>query len=724
MKKAFLFTPVLLAISISSFSHAFTNINPCIIGDSLSDTGNVKNLKGGTLQARYTTDGDTSRLWHESDNGHRSTPSKLGGTNYAVGGATAIGKFNLTNPNNTTANQLINCLKNRTNPNGIYAHYVGGNDIKAALVMNQEKLFNLKNPSDFNPDALIKESADAAAAQINTLVKNGASLVIAPNIPNVGATPILLDMVLAEGIKMKVKKIVDTELDKMNGFIRGFAEGKINKAIQNEMPKQIENILGEIHLKINENPDLVNEYARQVALQKLFERLGQQAEEKVKDMARQYETDLSMAGIDLKDIKLDPKQIENELSQGYAKFAAAATALTEAYNKRVDDNINGNILRVDFDGLLREAMANPLIYGFGNNLGYACGAGVAANQCSSKSNGTGKLGPKDFDGSKEFIFSDGFHPSPLAHKIMGQSLKSTYIAPTQVMTLNQVNRLAVNNTRHSLDAHLQQLRKGGNEQGKIGVFGAYTGNRHNSFTLGGDYQLAENFLLGALYSNDEFDRSPTSDFNYDGMAHVVTGYALWNVFDNAWLNADLHYARMKYDDLTRSIQLGMATRRETGATNGNQWGGRLSAGWDIPVTNAISTSPIFQFAWDKGDIDGYRESTQNSTSMRFGDQNYTSKVATLGLRVDTQLGRFNPYASITFNHQFGDNRYSLRSAIKSTRTSFVTESDQQKRNWREYTIGANANLVGNVRGFASATRNEGRSQDPKYHFTLGINASF
>ncbi|MDX7986934.1 autotransporter domain-containing protein [Xenorhabdus sp. 12] len=742
MKKAFLFTPALLAILISPLSQAFIDEDLCIIGDSLSDTGNVKAIviakakaeakakakaEGKTeaeaeaeaeaaaeaaakeLQASYTTDGNTSMLWHEEFAGRKSTPSLLGGTNYAVGGATAIEKFNLSNPNNTTANQLINCQRNRTTPNRIYVHYIGGNDIKAALVMNQEMLFNLKDFSAFNPDSLIKESADAAVTQINALTSNSKNLVIAPTIPDVGATPILLEMVLKAGIEMKVNTIMNTEMEKIPPFFRPLAEA----IIQAKTKEQIENILGLVHLKINK-ATIPNEEARQLALQKVFEELGQQAGKKVQDMT----------GKSLKDINLDPKTIEKELAEGYAKASAVATALTEAYNKRVDDNINGNILRVDFDGLLREAIANPLIYGFGNNLGYACGLGVAANQCSSEPKGSGKLGPKDFDGSKQFIFSDGFHPSPLAHKIMGQSLKSSYIAPIQVMTLNQVNRLAVNNTRHSLDAHLQQLRKGGNEQGKIGVFGAYTGNRHNSFTLGGDYQLAENFLLGALYSNDKFDRSSTSDFNYNGTAHVVTGYALWNAFDNAWLNADFHYARTKYDDLTRSIQLGMATRRETGATKGNQWGGRLSAGWDIPVTNAISTSPIFQFAWDKGDIDGYRESTQNSTSMRFGDQKYTSKVATLGLRVDTQLGRFNPYASIKFNHQFGDNRYTLRSAIKSTRTSFVMESDQQKRNWREYTIGANANLVGNVRGFASATRNEGRSQDPKYYFTLGINASF
>nr|WP_255711964.1 autotransporter domain-containing protein [Xenorhabdus sp. PB30.3] len=292
------------------------------------------------------------------------------------------------------------------------------------------------------------------------------------------------------------------------------------------------------------------------------------------------------------------------------------------------------------------------------------------------------------------------------------------------MTLNQVNRTPVKGTRASLDGHLQQLRHTGNEQGKFGVFGSYTDNRHDSFTLGGDYQLAENFLLGALYSNNKFDRSPVSNFTYEGNGHVATGYALWNLFDNAWLSGDIHYARINYDSLTRSIQLGQANRKETGSTTGKQWGARLTANWDIPVTDIVTTSPIVQFSWDKGDVKGYHESGNNSSAMRFSDQNYTSKVGTLGWRVDTQLGRFNPYASIQFNHQFGDTQYKLRSAILSTKTSFVTDSSKQSKDWRQYTIGANANLFGNIHGFASVTRNEGSSQDPNYNFSLGVSSRF
>ncbi|MDE9571771.1 autotransporter domain-containing esterase, partial [Xenorhabdus bovienii] len=84
------------------------------------------------------------------------------------------------------------------------------------------------------------------------------------------------------------------------------------------------------------------------------------------------------------------------------------------------------------------------------------------------------------------LFSDNFHPTPYAHRLIGQYITSIYKAPLQVMVLNQVNRIPTKNVTSSLDGHLQQLRNGHNDQGKIGIFGGYTDSGNNTFTLGSD----------------------------------------------------------------------------------------------------------------------------------------------------------------------------------------------------------------------------------------------
>ncbi|CAM3732322.1 autotransporter domain-containing protein [Xenorhabdus thuongxuanensis] len=685
MKKAFLFTPALLALSINAISNAHAYSQVYEYGDSLSDGGN---------NGIFMPDGKENPLYHQifsqQVTGTNSAPSNDGGTNYAQGGATALKQYSKYGFNTQEqVNRYLNAHNGKADPNGIYIHWVGGNDLAKAL----EDASKEKDPLQGQKVAagIVITSATAAANQINQLIEKGAGLVIAPTVPDVSTTPRFLETLLRQVIirqALESKGIKDPEVyDNLPEDQKKPIEQKINDTLKS------------VRDGINAYPTPNSDYRRQLiegTLKKIIEKSSSDKETK-EEIEAKYE----------------------KLLAAYNKASEDASKLTDLYNELVDKLIsegNGNILRADINGLLHEVIANPLIYGIQNTLGYSCEQGKSADKCSSNDSG--------FTKDKEFLFSDHFHPTSLGHKIMGQYLTSIYNAPLQVISLTQVNRAAVKSSLSSLDGHLQQLRNGGNEQGKVGVFGGYTGNQDKTFTLGSDYQLIDNLLLGAMYSNYKEERSPIADFSYGGRGHVLTAYTLWNYYNNGWLSGDVHYSRTNYDSLTRTIQLGEATRRETGSTTGKQWGARITAGWDIPVTHYLTTSPIIQYVWDKGEVDGYREAGNNSTSMHFGDQDYTSKVGTLGWRVDTKLGRFNPYASVQFNHQFGDTSYKLSGAINSTTISFVQESGKQSTNWRQYTVGVNANLFNNLRGFASVTRNDGNTQDPSYNFSLGINASF
>ncbi|MBD2794938.1 autotransporter domain-containing protein [Xenorhabdus sp. 18] len=671
MKKAFLFTPALLALSINAIFIGNAYAIDCTgFGDSLTDTKTV-----------YTTDGQKNKPFNEI------ICNVL--ENYARGGATA----------DDTQKQVSDYLKshnNRANPNGTYIHWVGGNDLAKALIAGATASANIEDPKQRQKIAqdiaqnIVLGSAMEASSQINSLVHAGAGLIIAPTVPDVGTTPRLLEFVLTQAATPKGYNTLPEEQKKA-------------------VDAKISGMLKSVHDGIN-NFDTPNDQVRNLILEGTFKKIATQ----------------SVSDVNSNGKAKSQNEIKAEIEENYQKILAAynqasqgGSNLTDHYNNVVDKEISkshGNILRADINGLLNEVIANPLIYGIQNTLGYACGQNVTADKCSKDD--------ASFTKDKEFLFSDTFHPTPLGHKIMGQYITSIFIAPTQVMALAQANRAPVKSALSSLDGHLQQLRNGGNEQGKTGVFGGYSGSQNKTFTLGGDYQLLDNLLLGAMYSNYTDERTPAANFTYEGHGHVLTAYSLWNYYNNGWLSGDFHYSRTNYDTLTRSIQLGEATRRETGATTGKQWGARITAGWDIPVTHYLTTSPIVQYAWDKGEIDGYRESGNSSSSMHFTDQDYTSKVGTLGWRVDTKLGRFNPYASVQFNHQFGDTSSKLSGAINSSKKTFEMESSKQSTNWRQYTLGMNANFTNNVRGFAAVTRNDGNTQDPTYNFSLGINASF
>ncbi|PHM68421.1 autotransporter domain-containing protein [Xenorhabdus sp. KJ12.1] len=724
MKKAFLFTPALLALSISTISNAHAYDHLYVFGDSLSDTGNTKGVE------RFTTDGKTSQLYNEYlakklANIELKPSSEEGGTNYSQAGSTALKEYSERGlGTKEQVSQYLAQHNQQADSNGIYIHWVGGNDLAAALIAGSK---NPKDPSESYD--IVGKSATEASRQITQLVNAGAGLVIAPTVPDVGTTPRMLETLLSQAMfnQALVAKGIDPNVfneptkDKKEAADKVAIEQKIKN--DPNFQKASKETLTLVHDGINSYETPSGVFRNKVLEGTLKVVAAKAAAKSAQAEIDKADTPEKKAKVEA-EINAKTEELYKQLITAYNGASEGATKLTDAYNELVDKQISeskGNILRADINGLLKEVIDNPYSYGIQNTLGYACPQGQSASECVSKIDG--KDNP-EFNNIREFLFADQFHPTPLAHKIMGQYIESIYIAPSQVMTLNQVNRAPVKGTRASLDGHLQQLRSGGNEQGKTGVFGGYSGGRNTTFTLGGDYQLTESLLLGALYSNDNTERSPTSNFSYQSDAHVATAYGLWNVFNKAWLSGDLHYADINYDSLTRSIKLGQATRREVGSTTGTQWGARLTANWDIPVTNIVTTSPIVQFSWDKGDVKGYRESGHQSSAMHFSDQSYTSKIATLGWRVDTQLGRFNPYASVQFNHQFGDTQSKMRSAINSTKTSFVVDSGKQSKDWRQYTVGANANLFGNVRGFASVTRNEGSAQDANYDFSLGINASF
>ena len=102
----------------------------------------------------------------------------------------------------------------------------------------------------------------------------------------------------------------------------------------------------------------------------------------------------------------------------------------------------------------------------------------------------------------------------------------------------------------------------------------------------------------------------------------------------------------------------------------------------MTITSYLTTGPVAQFAWDYSRVSGYGEDGDDSTAMRFNDQTYHSQIGALGWRLDTQFGVFNPYAEVSYQHQFGDDVYRAGGGLKSTQTSFTRDSaGQDKTGW-------------------------------------------
>lgn len=212
---AALFGPALSMAAASPYSNLF------ILGDSLSDTGNVKtvydnvvaNVGGSPDPSKIGPVIPTSPYYHDGAGGATfsnglnytqvlanrlglsATASELGGTNYSQGGArTDYQIFQFLNPF-TTPPKAFRGLKaqrddlladngNVLDPNALYVVFGGGNNVQDILAgVRSTGNTGLGAPRDIN--GTIADISDV----VGSLFDAGAKHLILANVPNVGLVP-------------------------------------------------------------------------------------------------------------------------------------------------------------------------------------------------------------------------------------------------------------------------------------------------------------------------------------------------------------------------------------------------------------------------------------------------------------------------------------------------------------------------------------------------------
>ena len=177
----------LMAGALSAHAQPYSGI--VIFGDSLSDTGNVRiatsgafpNLaEGPYFNGRFSngpiwTDFFTARF------GLTATPSLLGGSNYAFGGARTSGA----NPPGVLQQEFGLWAKPAADPNALYVVVAGGNNMRDA----RSAFPTLDGAGAAGRQA----AAELAIAELRTaiggLVSLGARHVLISNLPDLGRTP-------------------------------------------------------------------------------------------------------------------------------------------------------------------------------------------------------------------------------------------------------------------------------------------------------------------------------------------------------------------------------------------------------------------------------------------------------------------------------------------------------------------------------------------------------
>ncbi|MGK3116293.1 autotransporter outer membrane beta-barrel domain-containing protein [Candidatus Pantoea formicae] len=640
----------ILAIKTSNV-YAWDNVT--VFGDSLSDGGNI---------GRFTNNADQNLLYDEIISqrlGDNLQPSNNGGRNYAQAGATASQKVN---PILNTENQLTSYLQSRgghADSNSLYVHWVGANDIAAAL----------KNSSQASD--MIKNSSDSSVSQVKTLLNAGEGLIIVPNVPQLGMTPYIVQILLSH-------------LDAPS----------MAAAFQ-----------------VLNNSTTSDEASRQQTLHEAFH---------------------AAAG-KMSDIPEKQEAIAQQLFDDWKKLSSQVNGLTDRYNQQQEsqlEKLNGNIARMDIAGLFNEVIASPNQYGLSNTIGTACPLVHSADKCHPSDTGGGK--------ERNYLFSDRLHPSSTVHRMMADYFQSVLLAPAQAASLSTSAQLMNTDMHSTLDGHLLQQRSKPADVGKLSLFGGYAGGRFKTnpsvwpngkstttnATVGIGYQLTDSLQSGVIFSNSNQRMGLPSVYGYKFHGSLSGVYSQFSFLQDGWVNADFHYSSIDYDHIQRKIKIGRALRTEQGNTQGNQLGIRLQTGWNFPLSERVKTGPVVGYSLDETYVKGYSEIDNRSTSMHFSDQTYRSQIGSIGWRLESKQFTVNPWAQLTYSHQFGDKETSVRAGLKSTQTSFIRTFKTANKDWVDVAMGLNIPLSNNINAFAGVSTVATKADFHPITWNVGINATF
>lgn len=630
--------------------------NLTVFGDSLSDGGNV---------GRFTYDGAQHPLYDEilaAQLGQTLQPSSRGGSNYAQGGGVTVPALDASL---NTQDQLAAYLQStggRADSNGLYIHWVGANDIAAAVT----------NP--LTARETISNSASAAVSQIKTLMDAGAGAVIVPNVPQLGSTPFMVQAVLSV----------------------------LGPAAQSAM------VAAFASLDSHATPDVA---ARQQAVRDAFDQAAAQ----------------------VSTIPALRAALAQQLFSAWQVLSEQVTALSDGYNQQEEAGLvalNGNIVRADIAGLFNEVIADPQRYGLSNTLGMACPVGTSAAECTSSTPG--------FSNAQAYLFADRLHPSPAVHAMIADYIQSILDAPAQVAALARAPLMLSRDMQNTLDGHLQQQRQQPASAGQVSVFGGYAGQHIDyrgdsllngdantgSLTLGLGYQFTDNWQAGLLLSSTAQHQHPSAHYDYKLRGNLLALYSQLTLLEQGWINANVHYADLDFDSIERRINIGPATRTEQGSSSGKMLGLRVQTGWDLPIGEHLSTGPVASYALDYVRAGGYSENGDSSTAMRFSDQTLHSQIGALGWRIDSKQWPVNPWAQLSYNHQFGDTQNAVRAGLKSTQTGFVRSVSAGDKNWLDMSLGASVPLGETVNAFAGVSAIGGNSAYHQLSWNIGLNATF
>ncbi|MFT3941224.1 autotransporter outer membrane beta-barrel domain-containing protein [Rhodopseudomonas sp.] len=425
-----------------------------------------------------------------------------------------------------------------------------------------------------------------------------------------------------------------------------------------------------------------------------------------------------------------------------------------------------NFIPVDFNAMRLAVAAAPAAFGFQytDTSNFACSqpSGVSnawALLCSSNPAAPSHLVTPDADQTR--LYADEQHLTTAGQKILADYEYSLIVAPSEISFLAEApvkTRAVMVDSIFNQIALSRRNRTAGTfnvwiagDVSSLKVGSGYDGFPNDpgtpaALTGGVDYAFDNGLLIGAVISGGRTTQSFDlgGNFRMDEVAGSI--YAAYGV-GPVWGKLVGSYGSLRYD-VNRIVPIGITTQSNFGNTSGRNTSFAAEFGYDFtasapgaqspalavkarpaPTGWLITHGPVAGVVLQRIDIDGFTETdafaaSGGFTALSFGSQARNSAVTELGYRASVDLGTWQPFAKLVWNHEFASLDRSVTASLTTVAApGYAMPAVVLGRDWGAGTIGASVTIAQQVTGYAAFTSQIGERNIVTYGGQLGLNVA-
>jgi outer membrane lipase/esterase len=357
-----------------------------------------------------------------------------------------------------------------------------------------------------------------------------------------------------------------------------------------------------------------------------------------------------------------------------------------------------------------------------------------------------------------FLFADDQHLTSAGQKIQADYIYSLIVAPSEISYFGEVpvkTRAAVVN---AIDTQIPV------SQSQAGPYHAWVSgdvswlkmtNSNPGFpddpgtplaaTAGFDIRLNPNWLVGLAFSGGHTKQtfSLGGDFTLDEFA--VSAYA---AYQNGpfWGNAIASGGGLFFDS-NRQVPIGITMQSNTGSTKGTNYSLMLETGYNFrtplgsaapaypvkaaPAGIVVTHGPVIGVTLQQVHVNGFTETDQFAsiggfTALSFLSQTRNSAVGALGYQASVELGRWQPFGKVVWNHEFADTDRTVTALLTSVSfaPSFSLPAVVFGKDWGTAQVGTRLKLSHDVTAQAAFNAQFAQQNVTTYGGLVSINVAF